>query len=467
MKTNDISLFHFCPINDYLFENLEKQQLSAASLGLLNDPAEENFQVTLSGDVQFWNKIIDNFSRSLFYAYSTLYFNHFDNVKLTEVLVPRLSSDIFENDHLYKLFNEFVESQDTNTPPNSYKKGYVYLRKQLSNSLLSHKIHLNELEFIFLLIVEYLIILFEDFFEQKKINTKTIPIFFLLLGKERELKEDYYKKEFVIIQEKIIKLFSNEHNELYLSALEIFSKIYSFLDSNDSKTFESPYSKIAYENVLFIISKFAKEFCHKLKNLMFPRAYSLSFTKNKSLSNPVMWSHYSDNHRGICLEFDKKEVENEIRKHFNTPSKKSKILDINYREERKSYEFSSNLWNLDPWIRRHFWSSDIDSDNKYPHPTDIEFKSRCFKHQSWKYENEVRALILTDYNDKDANNSRINVKLSNCLKAIYFGERTEPENIDKIYKIVQDKYKSKSIILYKMLMSTNSNLGMKHIEIKK
>lgn len=88
------------------------------------------------------------------------------------------------------------------------------------------------------------------------------------------------------------------------------------------------------------------------------QAGMLSFTQN--WVNPVLWSHYADNHRGICLGFDL------LRNRAQT---------IHYQSKRLLEELKTA--NDDP--------------NKLS--TDSQQLLICTKSDYWKYEREVRVLV--------------------------------------------------------------------------
>lgn len=47
-----------------------------------------------------------------------------------------------------------------------------------------------------------------------------------------------------------------------------------------------------------------KEFLENWKNeISVKGVYSFSLINNKILSEPLMWSHYADEHRGVCVEY--------------------------------------------------------------------------------------------------------------------------------------------------------------------
>lgn len=85
---------------------------------------------------------------------------------------------------------------------------------------------------------------------------------------------------------------------------------------------------------------------------------------SKRWSNPVLWSHYADKHRGICLGFD---IPDEL------------LLNVNYARKRLS---------TDALLQ------DIRNDREEFMKTILATK---FSH--WKYEDEVRVFV--DINDRD------------------------------------------------------------------
>lgn len=124
--------------------------------------------------------------------------------------------------------------------------------------------------------------------------------------------------------------------------------------------------------------------------------------------NILMWSHYSNDHKGICLEFDLLKGKEAFR-----PIKKMK-----YKDE---YGVLRYLDNPNRVIEEIFLSKSIE----------------------WKYEDELRVISnkvgLKSYN-KDA------------LSAIYFGCKTEEKDIDKIIKIVNDNFPEDQVQFYRMIL---------------
>uniref|UniRef100_UPI003F4C5909 DUF2971 domain-containing protein n=1 Tax=Brachyspira catarrhinii TaxID=2528966 RepID=UPI003F4C5909 len=127
-------------------------------------------------------------------------------------------------------------------------------------------------------------------------------------------------------------------------------------------------------------------------------------------NNTLMWSHYADKHRGICIEYN-------ISKIFI--DKNSSIRKVNYNKNM-AYEEKMD------YIKRF---SDIRIDDKNI-TTLLELF--CIKSKEWEYEDEYRIL----YYDSTSNSNGITIKLP--IKNIYFGTETSEEDKKLIYDIIKN-----------------------------
>ena len=121
----------------------------------------------------------------------------------------------------------------------------------------------------------------------------------------------------------------------------------------------------------------------------------------RALKNILMWSHYADNHRGYCIKY-------KLSKHFIK------------QDENDSFEHMF----LKPIIYR---KDKVDISEMTTINTDLAFAT---KHESWKYEKEVR-LIVYNPNKEDAFYG-IPLDKDSCIEAIYFGCRCEQKTINTI-----------------------------------
>jgi Protein of unknown function (DUF2971) len=115
----------------------------------------------------------------------------------------------------------------------------------------------------------------------------------------------------------------------------------------------------------------------EMKNALNKNRGLLCFSKR--WRNPVLWSHYSDGHRGLCLGFD-------IPDHL--------LMKVNYTWERST---SEKLFSNDSSIKKNEMA---------------RLLSTKFSH--WRYENEVRCFV--DLEDKDPSSGHYFHNFSNDLK---------------------------------------------------
>ncbi len=100
---------------------------------------------------------------------------------------------------------------------------------------------------------------------------------------------------------------------------------------------------------------------------------------SKSWRNPLLWSHYSDRHRGLCLGFD-------------VPDKL--LMSVTYTRKRTT---SEKLFSNDQLIREREMKRLLRT--KFSH---------------WRYENEVRCVVSLE--DKDPHNGHYFFEFSNEMQ---------------------------------------------------
>jgi len=186
-------------------------------------------------------------------------------------------------------------------------------------------------------------------------------------------------------QNEMNNIFENYNKEVWN---EISNKKYT-----TNKQMIDTIKNYSYENNFYIPSLFEKQNEVKLKTLVNKVISSygvISFSvDNHSL---LMWSHYGDSHKGICIEFE--------RSVSNILGESDKCFPIQYSSFIKEIEYSNNRNII----------------------TEI-FKS---KSDVWSYEKEWR-LILRD--------GKMLVDFPGEIKAVYFGLKTTDEDIKKIKNI--------------------------------
>ena len=146
--------------------------------------------------------------------------------------------------------------------------------------------------------------------------------------------------------------------------------------------------------------------------------------------NDLMWAHYADSHKGICIEYDLS-FENI-----------TKILKDNYEQyiSLKYVKYSDQA--LGEYSARKGDSISL-------------FDSFFLKGKSWEYEKELR-LIRYDQNGQGKHAS---IPLDGCIKAVYFGLKCTEEDKNIIKKILTDQFcvseGGKHTIFYQMEKDPN------------
>ncbi|EKV57951.1 tetratricopeptide repeat protein [Brachyspira hampsonii] len=153
--------------------------------------------------------------------------------------------------------------------------------------------------------------------------------------------------------------------------------------------------------------------------------------------NTLMWSHYSDKHQGICIEYD-----------ISNISKRKEIIfkKIKYHTKMNRYNsFTSN----DNLTIRNFVLDEY---------TEINYiiESFAIKSKEWEYEDEYRILF---YDEENRNPNGILINLP--IKSICFGVKTSDDDKELVYNIVNSinekrlDYNNDIIKLYRAELDDN------------
>ncbi|WIH90176.1 tetratricopeptide repeat protein [Brachyspira pilosicoli] len=128
--------------------------------------------------------------------------------------------------------------------------------------------------------------------------------------------------------------------------------------------------------------------------------------------NTLMWSHYSDKHQGICIEYD-----------ISNISKRKEIIFKKIKYHTKMNRYNSFTSNDDLTIRNFVL-------DEY---TEINYiiESFTIKSKEWEYEDEYRILF---YDEKNENPNGRSIDLP--IKSICFGVQTSKEDKELVYNIV-------------------------------
>lgn len=136
-------------------------------------------------------------------------------------------------------------------------------------------------------------------------------------------------------------------------------------------------------------------------------SFSKADTEKKTYENELLWAHYANSHKGICIEYEIESVEK---------------VNYSYEYPKLSEEFIKNML----FIKRE----GIESSYKYEKNLIQELKEKILltKSKAWEYEEEWRLIQIEPI--KKIEKSQI--------KSIYFGLKTSKEDIKKVIKLLDD-----------------------------
>lgn len=264
-----------------------------------------------------------------------------------------------------------------------------------------------------------------------------------------------------------------------------------------SKILTNP--NISQTTLLSEINK-VENFMKYLEHFVSPSILSTSFSRNNN--NTLMWTHYADNHNGVCLIFDTNEnnsielasindynsiimdrilteqlyTSNKSRVRYKYTSEICEIKPIKYSIDLKPINFFENIWLANEEVRRSWFTDSITNkiSNIYDTYENNNFKQNIVhnvmnKTKEWKYEKEWRITYFAS--------SGISIPLKfrkfkynfQSLNGLIFGLRTSIELRHKIINIIVNKCKKdgrKKFNFYEMqINSKNGKLKKSQLDI--
>lgn len=187
-------------------------------------------------------------------------------------------------------------------------------------------------------------------------------------------------------------------------------KIARFGDLNDP--FELLAAKLSDKELRQALKSWKEDF-HKTKGM-------LCFSE--SWDNPVLWSHYADKHRGICLGFD---IPNQY------------ATEVNYTGKRVKVYFKNN-------------------DSEQGLSPNFVHELLCTKYEHWIYESERRMFLSLDEGTKEHGMYFYDFSDNLALKEVIIGPNCAIP-YERIKQLVDNTNGSTKI--------TKARLGFTHFEV--
>lgn len=249
----------------------------------------------------------------------------------------------------------------------------------------------------------------------------------------------------------------NIHNFIFDNNSIIFDKktlldIKNILNSNEPKFLKKDerYFSIKESSIgTKVYFKTIKLYLEILNESMFDNWYVTCFMTE--MDNPIVWSHYADNHKSICFIYEMIE-ENNVNyltlKNNKSEFIKFELSEVNYNENKRKkinpFENFGMLMKdevLNQWIKFYDQESkllfncyDEEFQSKY---SSTQINDLLIKSEHWKYENEYR-IILSDimkfYSDAKDRTFQYDY---NQLKGLIIGINTDKKNLIEIVKVVE------------------------------
>ena len=222
------------------------------------------------------------------------------------------------------------------------------------------------------------------------------------------------KKLFIIYLRMVFKIYEKIykvdprylHNVLITSILKsklISGDIRKEIDENKEKVRKEYFDKILSYRDNALISCFSKT--------------------NKSI---LMWSHYADKHKGICIEFEQEDDED--------------FFDVKYQEERQNLD----LFEIMSRMLAYEYIGEKADINDYRISNLILSPFLC-KSLEWKYEEEVRCIHpLSKLNDKisldkDEDGNDMYLYKMDKISKVYIGYKMEELNKSNLVSLLREK----------------------------
>lgn len=227
-------------------------------------------------------------------------------------------------------------------------------------------------------------------------------------------------------------------------------------------------------------SSFSQEYLEQLPQLVYPNWYSASFM-TVFPSNSVLWGHYGDSHKGICLIFKTDTDANQqnpylilnlSKKDESNSSRPTRfpLENIVYSNEKESeVEFFKRLWTQSTEIVVNEWYCTKDG-RKSPFISEINpakdirlaywdklSRIQTTKTKNWEYENESRIVLHNSFGNYSNPQSRTMKYDFNALEGIVFGIKTPTYEKAQIIKIIAEKCKKHKRIDFKFYQARYSD----------
>lgn len=455
MRENNI--FRYRKINgskkEYFWDELENNNIYFAPAFELNDPMEMESNLSWEGDSIAWKNFIDNYFLSFFHTFQS-FLIYGDTVEL-DIIIGRVPDDLPTKQwrQLYKeCYSKIYEDRKIKEMP-----GFLEKRKKIGKGELAYHLHSMQVS------------IFKKLYEIFASRKLCPEMDFSLLPSEAMTLPDGNVEELLSLEatspDSNIAEKQFEDFKTYNDVIKL-----NYLYNNNST--------IGSKNDLFTINTFPESYIDKLVKTLLVPSYGIACFSYCN-DNPVMWGHYADSHKGICLQFKPGVEENGSLFLQSEKSGKLPFRKVSYGNNFHKMNFFENIATLPLQnIKKHWFESNGQVSAIYDKYRDKNkwrkknkedfFKLAAYKYSDWDYEKECR--IVNKYALSHASKeARVIPYDFNYLNGIIFGINTPDEHKLKIIKIIEDKchkYKRSDFKFYQAYLTTyEGNMEIRQLKL--
>lgn len=394
------------------YKELENQEIYFALPEELNDPMDCQPKIVFEGDNILWLNLLRNLLVNLTSDAMLINCINHPTIPFSSQYYDMTSSmSLLHNEYLNKLYNDV----------------YSYLE--------------NDLETISNILAKFDKPIPKDFVSI--ILFKIMDLYISVLDKythKNKLHKDKYNN---YINEIIntINFFKDIDTEVY--DYRKFSDILAYYNTKNDE-----YKK-------HFTFDFFMNYINRFNEFLFPYIRIASFSK--IYSNTLMWSHYADEHKGICMIFNVPCINNLYKFDLILNDKKEPFFypfeQVKYIEKKTDINlFTNNYITLfEKFYKDWFYHPKTNKKSKYAPNSSVYdrdtilklgrtfLESFFVKSKEWEYEKECRMIIL------NANSNKQNIRYNfSSLNGIIFGIKTPLKDKLKVIDIIQEKCKKEN-----------------------
>ena len=434
---------------DTEFNELENQTLYFASADELNDPMEQTLPFLWRGDAIIWLNLFKHYINCLSVAWWLVHtagdFIHF----LPESIPWMIYHVEIPNKELWlsKIFARVLAKEKLSIFAKQLEERQHPATQDELTSIL-HQIHFRTGN-----------ILFEEFQTDKSLSQDTAGSNFPNpdIGHLHELFD--YRNSHVQLRPEDQGIVIDHINRRLLQHTESILLNTKFKDSQE-------------HNAQFLTFDFTKSYVFNLGQLAFPAWHIACFTRE--YSNPTLWSHYADAHKGACLIFGVQPNGKQNAIKLRTSSNHEEVRfhhlhEVTYRPQREKINFFENLGHIaladlkDRWYRDNSGNlsrcyGNLGSKEWMHKYWNTFHASLCTKSNDWQYEKESRVIINKFCHGSD----QIRHYEFSALQGIIFGIATATSDKLKVKEILEYKCRKfgHDVPLYQAYSHESGELGI-------